>query len=242
MTRAIQIPDHMLFTGDIPDSAADLVLAELEVAENTLSPWQKARLGKITGSNFHKIKRGRGGKGWSQTAITYSNEIVGEWMTKQPASNFTGSRATDWGNEWEPIAIKEYEYRTGQRVVRGKFYKAEKFRLVGATPDGVGKKGLETKCPLSYTNHIRTLETLEVPDEYQDQVNGHILVTKRKVCDYASFHPIMIRPEWKMVIVEVERNKNDLEELCERLFEFEEMLISRLDRFDIDWRDPNYFD
>ena len=243
MTRNLTIPPDQLFDGTVPAEAADIVLAQLEAAEETgLSEWQKARLGKITGSNFGRITRGRGDKGWSQGTETFMNEIIGEWMTGQPANEFT-SVATDWGIEYEDEAIQIYEQKTRRKVVRGKFYKAEQFQLVGCTPDGVGRNyGLEVKCPITPKNHIRAMETGEVPEEYRDQVNGHMLVTGKKKCAFVSYHPLMKRPEWKMVVIDVDRNRMAMDELEERLFEFEACLIRRLDHLGIDWRNPNYFD
>ncbi|MCA0235439.1 MAG: YqaJ viral recombinase family protein [Bacteroidetes bacterium] len=241
MNKSFRIPDNMLFDGQIPASAAGMELATMKAVESGLSEWQRARLGKITGSCFNRVTRGRGGKGWSQTAETYLYDLIGEWMTMQPASKFTGNRATEWGELWEPQAINEYQFRTGRKVNRGKFYRAEKFRLVGCTPDGVGKRGLEVKCPLSYKNHLRTLISKEIPSEYQDQVNGHMLCTGRKKCDFVSFHPEMKRKEWQMIVIETDWNKLEMEELSDRLFEFETWLISHLDELDIDWRNPNYF-
>ncbi len=199
------------------------------------SDWQKKRLGKVTCSNFHRVTRGRGDKGWSQTAMTYMDELVGEWLTGEPATNFT-SKATDWGNEWESEAIDLYERKTRRKVERGKFYKAKGFELVGGTPDGVGNIGLEVKCPITPTNHVRTLESGEVPEIYYPQVLGHMLVTGRKKCAFVSYHPKMKRKEHKMVVVDVERNEHEIKELSDRLTEFEELLIKRLDRLGVDWR------
>jgi len=242
MLKAMKIPDELIFDGVIPPSAAEMVLHDLEVAEASgLSEWKKARLGKITGSNFHRVTRGRGDKGWSQTAETFMNEIIGEWMTGLPATDFS-SAATDWGTNWEDEAIRVYEQHTRRKVVRGKFYRAEKFRLVGCTPDGVGKgHGLEVKCPMTPRNHVWAIEHEEVPPEYRDQVNGHMLVTGKKKCAFVSYHPMMKRKEWKLFWMDVERNAWAMEELSERLFEFETDLICRLDKLDIDWRNPDYF-
>jgi hypothetical protein len=241
--QAITIPQHLQFDGNIPSAAMDLAgqLAKMEPEKSGLSEWKLARLGKITGSNFNRVTRGRGDKGWSQTAETFMNEIIGEWMTGRPATEFS-SAATEWGNEWEPEAIAVYEQRMRRKVVRGQFYHAKGFRLVGCTPDGVGRlMGLEIKCPITPKNHVWALENESVPPEYRDQVNGHILVTERKGCAFVSYHPLMKRKEWKFFTMDVERNGLAIEELSERLFEFEEMLIRRLDRLNIDWRDPNYF-
>lgn len=199
----------------------------LDAPPTILSDWQKARLGKITGSNFHRVTRGRGGKGWSQTAETYLHELIFEHATKTSASRFSGNAATEWGNQHEPNGIRRYEEITGEKVKKGDFYKAPGFRLVGCTPDGVGKKGLEVKSPYGPKNHIRTAINRTVPDEYEDQVNGHMLCTGRDFCDFVSYDPRF--PEnLQIIIVNVERQPHALQELRERLEEFEELLITNL--------------
>ena len=90
-------------------------------------------------------------------------------------------------------------------------------------------------------NHVWAIEHEEVPPEYRDQVNGHMLVTGKKKCAFVSYHPMMKRKEWKLFWMDVERNAWAMEELSERLFEFESDLIRRLDKLDIDWRNPDYF-
>ena len=213
-------------------------------SEKGLSDWQRARLGKITCSNFHRVTRG-GGKGWSQTAMTYMNELIWEWLTGQPASNFTGNRATEWGQEHEAEAIAAYEKQYRRKVERGKFVRAKLFHLVGGTPDGVGKStGLEVKCPYGAANHVAVLlddrEGLgRVPKEYQDQVLGHMLITGKKGCVFVSYDPRPKRKEWRMAVVEVPRNEHEIQELSDRLTEFEELLIKRLDKLGVNWRQPD---
>jgi hypothetical protein len=202
-----------------------------------LSPWQVERLGKITGSQFHRVTRGRGGKGWSQTAESYLYELVFEHITGQPATTFSGNAATDWGKEHEPEAIRIYEERIGNKVKKGQFFAAPGFRLVGCTPDGVGKKGLEAKCPYGPKNHVRTLIDKCVPDEYEDQVQGHMLCTGRDYCDFVSFDPRM-PIQYGFVLVEVERSPSVMQELRERLEDFELHLIETLENLEIDWRNP----
>ena len=203
----------------------------------SLSDWQIARLGKITGSAFNRVTRGRGGKGWSQTADSYLHELIFEHITGQPASGFSGNAATDWGKENEPEAIRIYQERTGHKVKTGQFHAAPGFQLVGCTPDGVGKKGLEVKCPYGPKNHIRTLINREVPDEYEDQVQGHMLCTGRDYCDFVSFDPRMPL-QYGFVLVEVERSPSVMQELRERLEDFELHLIETLETLEIDWKNP----
>jgi len=215
--------------------------ANLVEGARELSDWQRDRLGKITCSNFPRITRGRGGKGWSQTAETYGREIIWEWLTGLPATDAT-SRAIEWGNQHEAEAIAAYERQYRRKVERGKFVRAKGFQLVGGTPDGIGKStGLEVKCPYGAANHVAVLESEEeglmrVPDQYRDQVLGHMLVTGKKGCVFVSYDPRPKRKEWKLVVVEVPRVEAEIEELSDRVAEFEEYIIKRLDRLSVEWR------
>ena len=118
----------------------------LDAPPTILSDWQKARLGKITGSNFHRVTRGRGGKGWSQTAETYLHELIFEHATKTSASRFSGNAATEWGNQHEPNGIRRYEEITGEKVKKETFIK--RLGLTCRVYTGwCREKGLEVKSP-----------------------------------------------------------------------------------------------
>lgn len=200
-----------------------------------LSTWQLARLGRITGSNFHRVTFDRSGNGLGVAAETYLFEIIGEWLTGLPASNFDGNAATAWGVKYEPEAIEMYEKKTRRKVVRGQFYRMPGSQLIGCTPDGVGRGwGLEIKCPYTPKMHIRTLLSGEVPDEYRDQVNGHMLVTGKAKCDFVSYDPRMRDPKHRIVIVTVHRDKAALSKLEKRLRLLENTALTRLAELGID--------
>lgn len=201
--------------------------------ESEREAWHQARLGKITGSRFGIVKKNRSGD-WGETAQTYLFELIAEWLSGESAPYFTGNRATEWGNEHEPEALKLYESVTGRKVSPGKFHQAEGFQFVGATPDGlVGKGGMiEAKCPYMPKNHMRTLLTKQVPDEYIDQVDGHLMVTGRKWCDFISYDPRLPEERWRLAIVRVERNEQRINDLRDRLRDFETMLIQTLKDLD----------
>ena len=223
-----------------PANLPDLELMQVGPAPApVLSEWQKARLGKITGSQFNRIKRSPNGKDWSEGAQTYMAELLFEWITQMPADNFTGSKATDWGNEKEPEAITKYEQKIGKKVKRGGFYVGKQFAgLVGCTPDAVGKRALEVKSPYGPKAHINTLLTRRVPAEYVDQVDGHMLITGKEECDFLSYDPRIgiHRPDLELVLIEVEKNEFRAEDLEGRLYDFEQELIKNLDKLESDWR------
>lgn len=200
-----------------------------EVTSEPLSAWQLARLGRITGSNFHRVTFDRSGNGLGVAAKTYLFEILGEWLTGLPASNFDGNAATAWGVKYEPEAIELYEKKTRRKVVRGQFYRMPGSQLIGCTPDGVGRGwGLEIKCPYTPKMHIQTLLSNEVPDEYKDQVNGHMLVTGKAKCDFVSYDPRMKDEKNRMVIVTVQRNEFAMAELKSRLQGLEREVLKAL--------------
>lgn len=203
-----------------------------------VAAWRQMRIGKITGSMFDKIKRGRSGKGWSETAESYLCSLIWEHITRLQSSDFTGSKSTEWGTQYEPEALQLYQKHTRSIVMTGEFYALKGANLIGCTPDGVGHKGLEIKCPYAAKAHIRTLLSREVPSEYIDQVNGHILITNKEGCDFVSYDPRFMdtRPDLALCIIEVERNNIAIEELENRLYDFETELIKRLDRLEINWR------
>lgn len=232
MEKLAGLDPASILSGDL-----DLMIpgeTSLTAPDTVREAWKAERLGMITCSCFGKVTRGRGGKGWSETALSYMYNLIGEHLTGQPASDFSGSKATNWGEEWELVAIAEYEKQFRRKVETGKFYRATGFRLVGGTPDGVGNIGLEVKCPFSFKNHIRTVLNGEIPPEYMDQVNGHMLVTGRKRCVFVSFDPRIERKDVRLKAIEVEWSRDDMEELSDRLFEFEEELISKLNWLGLD--------
>lgn len=217
---------NLLTSDQLPADFLSSVRARVRADEQEAA-WRQARLGKITASCFGKVKPG------TETARTYLFELLAEHLAGEPFDNFGGSRATDWGKEFEPHALELYAKHlaaTGQPALQpGRFFAAEGFELVGGTPDGlVGDVGaVEAKCPYTPKNHIRTLITGEVPDEYRDQVDGHLLTTGRAWCDFISYDPRMPEPH-HLKIVRVMRDENRIAVLRARLETFEAELLAAL--------------
>jgi YqaJ-like viral recombinase domain len=206
--------------------------------------WRAMRLGKITGSNFGKItkcKVARNGKkkgDWSQTAETHLLEIIGEYLTGKPHTDFT-SKATDWGIENEPHAIGAYISRTGNTVDKGKFLQLDGHKLIGCTVDGYITEGrtlgtLEIKCPYNTANHVRSIVNDSVPHEYWEQVLGHILISGYDFCDFVSYDP-RCKAGFQLFVKRVERADFifELDELKETLSEYETLLKDTLKKLHI---------
>lgn len=239
MTKSINIPKHLIFTGEIPPSAAEVVLADLVAAEAGLSDWQRDRLGKITASRLGLVKRLKTGD-WGETALSYLYDLIGEHLTGQPSQTFTGNDATDWGNEYEAEALAEYTKRTGRKVRRNEtFFQHPELTLVGGTPDGiVGEKGLiEVKCPFTFKNHLRTVITRTVPDEYHRQVLGQLWLSGREWVDFVSYDPrIPTKHKYaRLVVIRVDRKSHApaLQALARDVQDFHDLLLGKLEKLGV---------
>ncbi len=229
--RQFEIHPSLRFDGEIPSIATNVVLSQLEIAERKLSDWQRARLGKITASKFGVVRRLKNGD-WGETALSYLYDLVGEHLTGQPSQTFTGSDATEWGNQYEQEALEAYTKRTGRKVQQSNtFLQHPELQLVGGTPDALcGEKGIiEVKCPFTFKNHLRTVITREIPDEYRAQVHGHLWLSGRDWCDFVSFDPRIPtkHKHARLVIVRVRRSSEGII-LENTIRDFHELLLTKL--------------
>lgn len=159
-------------------------------AEQKTEAWLIERLGKVTGSRFGEvIAKGKNGNFLKsrETAIT---EITLELLTGSPGAMWT-SKATNWGNEHEPLARMDYEAATGEFCEEVGFIIHPEHLQVGCSPDGLlgNRKGYESKCPLTPTVHLDTLLN-GMPDEHMAQVQGGMWVCDCDEWDFVSFHPL----------------------------------------------------
>ena len=211
-------------------------------AQEQPSEWAMRRAGLITSSQFDKVKIQAKGGGFYQGTETYLDEKVGEWGTGMPAPNSAEyAKAVQWGKAQEKYALFEFQKTMKHKKVtcwgdQQKFFQLKGYPLIGGTPDGlVGRDGvLEIKCPWNSGNHARTVRTLAIPDNYVDQVNGHLLITGRKVAYFVSYDPRFVL--CPLVIVRVERDEAAINELKARLVKAHDELCARLKGMKINWR------
>lgn len=157
--------------------------------------WLLERLGSVTGSRFHDvIALDKSGKKFLKSRETAITEITLELLTGKPGAMWT-SKATNWGNEHEPLARMAYEAATGAFCDEVGFIKHPKHMQVGVSPDGLltGRKGYESKCPLTPTVHLDTL-LHGMPAEHMAQVQGGMWVCDCDTWDFVSYHPLFPEP------------------------------------------------
>lgn len=188
--------------------------------------WRRARLGRFTASRFSdllteaKSKSDREAGNLSKTSESYVLGCIGEILTELPADEIE-TVAMKWGTEHEDEARMAYCLRANVDVEQVGFVEHPELEYVGCSPDGlVGTDGLiEIKCPFTSREHVRTLVSREIPEQYVAQVHGQLWVTGRKWCDFVSYDPRVIFDGAELAIVRVERDEAficGLRSSCER--------------------------
>lgn len=189
------------------------------IIQNT-QEWYDLRLGKFTASTFSDLFMDKTTKGYEKAIY----KPVFERLTKESPETYS-SEYMERGTELEPIAVDVYEKETFNIASNGGFFTLGDW--VGASPDRlVDTDGLlEIKAP-AYNTMINYLLKKTLPNIYKWQVQGQLLVSDRKWCDFMAFHP-KLNP----LIIRVDRDESMIEQLYAKLIESIELaksIISKL--------------
>lgn len=182
--------------------------------------WFLIRSGKITGSMFPIImKTGRGGKGYSESMLTYLREVSCEILTGKTKDNFS-ARSTDWGNDHEGEAIEALSDYLMKPIRSCGFFEHSKF--IGASPDGIigdMEMTAEIKCPYNSDNHLLYyLDSNELWKKYKWQVIGEALCTGIHKGIIASYDP-RFPADKQLVVHDPGDISEDIEKLKNRIVE-----------------------
>lgn len=183
--------------------------------------WYAARCGKITASCFGKLAgSGRSGGGWTQTAISYMTQVMGERITGVPQDEIQ-SKYLDHGNKHEPTARQLYQWHLATRLELKQvgFLDHSSLPFCGGSPDAlIGDEGvLEIKCPYNVPAHLANIESDGTTDrDYVWQMQGNLWITNRKWCDFVSFHPY-VPSRLQFHVVRYMRDEDVIEEIAERV-------------------------
>lgn len=145
--------------------------------------WFKVREGKMTAS--HATAIGNCGKGLD----TYINDLMSEYYSSGEKEYF-GSKETDRGNEYEPIAREVYGFENNVTVDEIGFIEHDEY--VGCSPDGlVGEEGgIEIKSvgDKGYLKYLLEGEKA-IDSSYNWQIQMNLLITSRKWWDLIIYNP-----------------------------------------------------
>lgn len=145
--------------------------------------WHKLRCGKFTASMFGNLFS-------KKETVAYRNAInnvVHQILTGEIEPSYSNSDM-ERGHEWEILAAQHYELSTFSKVTNGGFWEYNKY--VGASPDRlVDDDGIAEIKTHKGAIMVDVLVNKKSPlfDPYQ--IQGQLLCTGRKWCDFIAFNP-----------------------------------------------------
>lgn len=155
--------------------------------EQRTQEWDDARRGKVTASRLCDVMATLRSMEEPAARRNYRMELLCQRLT---GVTIPGFKSADMlrGAEMEAVAKGQYEGRNGIEVVQVPFVDHPSIEWFGASPDSlVGDDGLvEIKCPKTAT-HVHFLTTGEIDPDYQWQMIGQMVCTRRRWCDFVSF-------------------------------------------------------
>lgn len=205
--------------------------------------WQKLRLGKVTGTRLKDLMG---------TPLKFQdtvNDVLAEWMTER-FDEIVPNEAMIRGIEEEPLARKEYEKRTGKKLIEVGFVLSDRWDWVGYSPDGLELQDgvytslVEFKNPKSKTfiKYIRDglckrgsdyMIGTEVPKEYFWQIiQGFIVCDTVQEADFVVYDSRILDSPLQMQIVNVKREdvQDAIEKATAKLEEFEVIIRSEYEK------------
>jgi hypothetical protein len=176
-----------------------------DIAQGT-TEWLEARAKIPTASMFAEVMAKPGPKGGiAKGRQTYMYKLAGEIITGEPMDSYTNAHM-ERGIEREDEARSLYAFLTNSTPEQVGFIRNGN---CGCSPDSViGTDGiLEIKDALAHIQIDRLLRNV-MPSEHKAQVQGQLMVTGRKWCDFMS-HCRGLPP----LIVRVERDEEYIAEI-----------------------------
>lgn len=184
--------------------------------------WQQVRLGIPTASEFCKIITPTGKPSTQEDA--YINRLVAELLVGHPVETFEKTEWMTRGNELEQEAADFYSFQYEVTLETVGFCTNDA-GTYGASPDRLCGDGLvELKCPAPHT-HVQYMLDQKIDPKYIPQVQGQMLVTGAKWCDWVSYYP-----ELPPVVIRVERDEDYLAKLEAALSLFHEKKEQRFNQ------------
>lgn len=190
--------------------------------------WVMQRVGKFTASNVSKLMTYEDKlQDLPKGAKTYAEEVALEILTNGKSRNEFTSEAMERGNEKELEAVARFTQITGiecQNLGENQEF-VEWSDYFGGTPDGLFEENglIEVKCPNSKTHffYIKNLKSAEDlkkhKPEYYWQIQGNFLATGRNKGYFISYDDRFTDENLQILILEINRNDEDIEKLKTRL-------------------------
>ena len=202
--------------------------------------WFALRLGKLTGSEIHKICNVRG---FVKTGETYVDDKIAEICTNK-LREIPDNRFFEHGRYYETVAKDFYsqiyltQFGIDLELQEIGFIENVNYGMCGASPDGISftqKIGLEIKCPENQSNHAKYLRIKNQYDlkkrkpEYYWQIMFCLLISGFQMWKFISFHiDFTYKKDLRIYVVDVEKDENDFDFLKSRINEAQERIQTGL--------------
>ena len=195
------------------------------------SEWFNDRLFRFTSSELDKLlsepksKASKDAGELSESSKEYVYDKISEYITNGTILDYRelNTKEVKWGEQYEDEARTVYECVTGNQVDLCGFIPYNDY--FGGSPDGlVGSDGMiEIKCPYEGRIFVKYL-LLEKPDDlkklkrvYYTQIQGNLLATGRKWCDFVAYDPRVQNKDLAINILRIDRDDSYIAECVEQL-------------------------
>lgn len=182
--------------------------------------WKLLKAGMFSSSKFSELMGDKKKSGRK----TYLHKILSERMTGIPCEDKYYGQAMKRGNELEPRGRALHGLKIGEKIREVGFITVDGRNSnwdgwVCCSTDGlIGEDGiLEIK---SVNNPVQLWTILEgrVPPQHKFQIQGGLLVTGRKFCDFVSYNPDA-GLKYEYFHIRVERDDNLIMDIVDRIDE-----------------------
>lgn len=195
------------------------------------SEWFNDRLFRFTSSELDKLlsepksKASKEAGELSESSKDYVFDKISEYITNGTILDYRelNTKEINWGENYEDEARKVYESVSGNSVDLCGFFPYNEY--FGGSPDGlVGSDGIiEIKCPYTGRIFVKYL-LLETPDdlkrlkrEYYTQIQGNLLATGRKWCDFVAYDPRVQNKDLAINILRIDRDDSYIAKCVDQL-------------------------
>jgi hypothetical protein len=152
--------------------------------------WWKARRGKPTASQFHRIFTPGGKKSDQQKKYMY--ELIAEKLLDETMKKDDQTFWMERGSHMEAEAIEAFQ-QTKSLILKRVGFVTTNDERIGCSPDCLVEgsvQAVEIKCPAPWTQIGYLLNGVE-DDKYKPQVQGQLLIGGWDTVHFFAYHPQM---------------------------------------------------
>lgn len=186
--------------------------------EQGTQAWLDLRKGKVSASRaadlLSSVRYGE-----AAGYRNYRTELAIERLTGRSPERYV-TKQMQYGTETEPVARTMYSLVTGNVVKQSGIYIIDGKNICASLDGEIGDDGLVEIKNRELANHVESLATNKIPDQYYKQIQFQLFVTNKTWGDYCSYADEM--PENAQIFLQrVERDEDMIAQIAERYEQIE---------------------